>query len=173
MKINNFGVTRPRHDQLFDLICQELDRRPGPDMGISIVPNTLPFVDARYTSRVLISTVLGLSAFVMETSEQELNLIMVEHELPKGQELGLRMFRNGSWPEIEFVFGCRNVSGNQAALAARRVFEFFYSKYYSSHTRLYSRAGQTPSIPSVSDASKQMFPDIKNVRSLDMATIEH
>jgi hypothetical protein len=169
MKIGNFGIDRPRVDQLFDLICQELDRRMGPEVGFSVLPNQLPFIDPVFASRVLNNASLGLSAFVSYGLEGELNLMMVEQELPKGGDFNLKLYRYGQ-PELELVHCCKNVTAAQAPLAARRVYEFFYSKFYSQHSHYASF--NSVKLPSVREAIKQAFPDLEDIRALEMHQLD-
>jgi hypothetical protein len=169
MKIGNFGLDRPRAEQLFDMICQELDRRMGPEVGWSVLPNNLPFVDPVFASRMLNNQLLGLSAYVAYGQEGELNLMMVEQEVAKGGDFNLKLYRYGH-PELMFVFCCKNVTAAQAPLAARRVYEFFYSKFYSEHKR-YESLNSTQ-LPAVHNAVKQAFPDLDNARTLEMHTLD-
>ena len=170
MKINNYGLDAHLADKLFRVICEELSEREGPDVGLSVLPNQLSFVDPRFTSPVLSNPLLGLSAFVMYGLEAELNLIMVEQELPKGGDLNLSLYRHGNQPEIIHLFACKNLNAGHTTLAAKRLFEFFYSKFFSHHQH-YSGVNSIR-LPSVTDATKSMFSDLASRQSLEMHSID-
>ncbi len=125
MKIKNFGIDSPRCDQLFRLVCDDLEKRYFPfDLGVTV--ETCPLHLGCKTSRAMLIPNFGLSATIYEL-DNNLNLILAVQEAPKMVEHGLLLYRHHSSMLVE-VFIAKEIAALGVAHISKRVFEFFVQR---------------------------------------------
>lgn len=159
MKIRKFGLDFPRVDQLFKLVCEDLEKRQYfQDIGLVVEHCPIQFGTGVPMSKALAIPELGLYAAIYEAEDSTLNLMMASVETPRQIDRGIVLYR-GPQPLIHDIFVGKELSASVFPHISKRFFEFFLEHGTKPQ---YSRPA------AIKEAVRIAYPDLEGLSGISL-----
>jgi hypothetical protein len=125
VKIRKFGLDFPRVDQLFKLVCEDLEKRQYfMDIGLTVEHCPIQFGTGVPMSKALAIPELGLYAAIFESENGSLNFLMAKVETKQVVMDGIAIYR-GPHALLNDLFIGKDVTASVFPHISKSMFRFF------------------------------------------------